>query len=58
MKAGFDNGGPYSFYIEARNIANRAYISSASIINQANASSTLFEPGNGRAVYAGARVRW
>lgn len=58
MKAGFDNGGSYSFYVEARNIANRAYISSASVINQANLSLALFEPGNGRAVFAGAKVRW
>lgn len=58
LKAGFDNGGNYSFYIEARNLANKAYIASASVAQIANASSLLFEPGNGRAVYAGAKVRW
>ncbi len=46
LKAGFDNGGTYSGYIEARNIANTAYIASTSIIDRANASSTLFEPGH------------
>ncbi len=35
FKAGFDNGGPVSGYIEARNIANKAYIASASIIDRA-----------------------
>lgn len=58
LKAGVDNGGTYSGYIEARNIGNTAYIASASIINQANANSTLFEPGFGRAVYAGIKARW
>lgn len=58
MKAGFDDGGRYSGYIEARNIGNKAYISSASIINRANAGSALFEPGSGRAVYAGIKARW
>lgn len=58
LKAGFDNGGPYSGYIEARNIANTAYIASSSIIDKATAASPLFEPGTGRAVYAGVRVRW
>ncbi|KRR12569.1 ligand-gated channel protein [Bradyrhizobium jicamae] len=58
MKAGFDNGGPVSAYIEGRNLFNKAYISSASIINQATATSPLFEPGNGRAVYAGIKYRW
>ncbi|WP_424631181.1 TonB-dependent receptor family protein [Bradyrhizobium sp. SYSU BS000235] len=57
LKAGIDDG-KYSFYLEARNIANKAYIASASIINQANLNSPLFEPGNGRAVYAGIKVRW
>lgn len=57
LKAGVDDG-KYSFYLEARNIANKAYIASASIINQANLNSPLFEPGNGRAVYAGIKVRW
>lgn len=58
LKAGFDNGGPVSGYIEARNIANTAYIASASIIDRANAASPLFEPGTGRAIYAGLRYRW
>lgn len=58
LKAGFDDGGKYSAYIEARNIANKTYIASASVIDRATATSPLFEPGTGRAVYAGFKVRW
>ncbi len=58
LKAGFDNGGPFSAYIEGRNLTNKIYIASASIINQATATSALFEPGSGRAVYTGMRYRW
>jgi iron complex outermembrane receptor protein len=58
LKAGFDNGGPLSGYIEARNLTNKTYIASASIIDRATAASPLFEPGTGRAVYAGMRYRW
>ncbi|MCO5131119.1 MAG: TonB-dependent receptor [Xanthobacteraceae bacterium] len=58
LKAGFDDGGRYSAYVEARNLANKAYIASASIIDRATATSPLFEPGTGRAVYAGFKVRW
>ena len=58
LKAGFDNGGPVSVYIEGRNLLNKAYIASASIINQATATSPLFEPGTGRAVFAGIKYRW
>jgi len=58
LKAGVDNGGTYSFYIEGRNLTNKTYIASASIIDKATATSTLFEPGTGRAVYAGVKARW
>jgi iron complex outermembrane receptor protein len=57
-KLGFDNGGPITAYIEGRNLADEAYIASASIIDQANANSTLFEPGTGRAIYGGVQVKW
>lgn len=57
LKAGVDDG-TYSMYLEARNIANTAYIASSSIAQTANAASPLFEPGTGRAVYAGMRVKW
>ncbi|MBM7482949.1 iron complex outermembrane receptor protein [Bradyrhizobium sp. USDA 3686] len=58
LKAGFDNGGPMSAYIEGRNLTNKTYTASASIIDRATATSALFEPGTGRAVYAGMRYRW
>lgn len=58
LKAGFDNGGPMSMYVEARNLANVKYIASTSIIDRATATSTLFEPGTGRAVYAGVKYRF
>jgi iron complex outermembrane recepter protein len=58
LKAGVDNGGAYSAYVEARNIGNRSYIASASIIDRANTTSPLFEPGTGRALYAGVKARW
>jgi iron complex outermembrane receptor protein len=57
LKAGVDDGRT-SIYLEARNIANTAYIASTSIARTANAASALFEPGTGRAVYAGLRMRW
>jgi iron complex outermembrane receptor protein len=58
LKAGFDNGGPVSAYIEGRNLLNKVYIASASIINVATPTSPLFEPGNGRAIFAGMKYRW
>jgi iron complex outermembrane receptor protein len=58
LKLGFDNGGPLSAYVEGRNLSDKAYIASASIIDVAQPTSALFEPGTGRAVYAGVKYRW
>ncbi len=58
LKLGFDNGGPLSAYVEGRNLSNVAYIASTSITDVANAGSALFEPGTGRAVFAGLKYRW
>ena len=58
-KLGFDNGGTWTAYVEGRNLTDETYISSASIATLANpATSALFEPGTGRAVYGGVQFRW
>lgn len=57
-KLGFDNGGKIAAYIEGRNLTNETYISSANVASFANAASTLYYPGNGRAVYGGIQYRW
>jgi iron complex outermembrane receptor protein len=59
LKAGYDTGSGVSVYAEARNLADTRYIASTGITNVANAATTnLFEPGSGRAAYAGIRYRW
>ncbi|WP_315729573.1 MULTISPECIES: TonB-dependent receptor family protein [unclassified Bradyrhizobium] len=57
LKAAYDDGRNFSAYVEGRNLGNKAYIAATSIIDRATAASTLFNPGNGRAVYAGMRWR-
>jgi iron complex outermembrane receptor protein len=57
LKATYDDGKHFSAYLEGRNLANKAYIATTSIIDRATAASTLFNPGNGRGVYAGVRYK-
>lgn len=57
LRAGWDTG-IYSFYLDGRNLTDRRYIASASITDYAAASSALFEPGTGRAIFAGVQVRY
>lgn len=47
-----------SVFVEGRNLLDRRYISSASVTPVATASSALFEPGFGRAVFAGTTFRF
>jgi iron complex outermembrane receptor protein len=56
FKVGYDNG-KLSAYVEGRNLADRTYIASASIIDRATPALPLFEPGTGRAFFAGIRGR-
>jgi len=57
MKAAYDDGKNFSAYIEGRNLGDKAYIATTSIIDRANANSRLFNPGNGLGVYAGVRFK-
>ncbi|MGJ4926351.1 TonB-dependent receptor family protein [Bradyrhizobium sp. HKCCYLS2038] len=57
LKATYDDGKHFSAYLEGRNLANKAYIATTSIIDRATPTSTLFNPGNGRGVYAGLRYK-
>ncbi len=58
MKASQDFNERISMYVEGRNLGDKAYISSASIIDRASSTSALFNPGDGRSVFAGIRAKW
>jgi iron complex outermembrane receptor protein len=55
LKAGFDAGKHWSFYVEGRNLADEHYISTVAVAGTASATSELFNPGTGRAVFGGVR---
>lgn len=57
-KIGFDQGSGLSGYLEGRNLLDKRYISSTITAETASAGSALFNPGYGRAVYAGLRFVW
>jgi iron complex outermembrane recepter protein len=57
-QGGYDAGEGLSLYVEGRNLTDEAYIASVRIADKATDASPLFEPGTGRAVYAGMKYRW
>lgn len=58
LKAGFDVGKHWSIYVEGRNLTDKHYISTVAIAGRADASSQIFNPGTGRAVFGGVRFKW
>lgn len=48
----------WSGYIEGRNLFDTRYIANTAIAGTATEDSALFNPGIGRALYAGARFQW
>jgi iron complex outermembrane receptor protein len=57
FRAGFDPGERWSIYVEGRNLTDKRYISTVAIAGVAAEASQLFNPGTGRAVFAGVRFR-
>ena len=58
LRAGYDPGGRWSLYLDARNLADERYIASSSVAAIATETSALYEPGSGRAVFGGLSFRW
>jgi iron complex outermembrane receptor protein len=58
VRAGWEFANGLSAFIEGRNLADTKYIATASIIPRATPQSELFDPGNGRSVYAGLQYRF
>ena len=57
LRAGYEREN-YSLYLDARNLSDKTYISSVSITNFANSASAIYEPGTGRAIYGGIRIKY
>lgn len=58
LRGGYSLGQGLRVFAEARNILDKHYIASASVATSANSASTLFNPGEGRMLYAGLEWRF
>ena len=58
LRGGWEFGNGLSAFLEARNLADRRYIASTSVTPRAVPGAALFEPGFGRAVFAGLQFRF
>lgn len=59
MKMGQQYNARLSWFVEARNLADRKYVATTSVVlNQNGADGALFLPGDGRSAYAGVQWRY
>ncbi|HMN51538.1 MAG TPA: TonB-dependent receptor [Xanthobacteraceae bacterium] len=59
FRAVYEANNNFTFYLDARNLTDEAYISSVSIANVFGVGPTnLFNPGNARAIYGGVRITY
>lgn len=58
MKAGYEYSRQLRLFLDGRNLLNKTYISNVSVASTATATSALFNPGDGRAIYAGLEWRF
>lgn len=58
LKVGYDDPRGWSVFLDGRNLTDERYISSVSVATSATPNAALFNPGDGRAVFVGAQVRW
>lgn len=57
-KTGYDFGNGMKVFVDGRNLLDKTYISNTGVAAAANTNSALFNPGDGRAIYVGAEIRW
>jgi iron complex outermembrane receptor protein len=55
VRAGYERGTGWSAYLEGRNLLAKRYISTTITAGTATPGAALFNPGAGRAIYAGLR---
>jgi iron complex outermembrane receptor protein len=59
FRAGYAVTEGLSIFLDARNLANTAYIANVGVVPVATASNAnVYNPGDGRAIYAGLEFRW
>lgn len=60
LKAGYQTPQGLNVFVEAKNLTERTYAASTGIVaNAAGAdTNTIFNPGNGRAIYSGLEWKW
>jgi len=60
LKAGYKTTHGFSVFVEGKNLSDKIYVASTSIVNNAAGADTnaVFNPGNSRAWYGGVEWKW
>lgn len=59
LKAGWTMPNGLTLFLDGRNLTGKSYVSNTGVVPRATtANSNVYNPGDGRAVYAGVEFRW
>jgi iron complex outermembrane receptor protein len=58
FRIGYVRSTGWSGYLEGRNLLDKRYISTTITAEKADATSELFNPGTGLAIYGGLQYKW
>jgi iron complex outermembrane receptor protein len=58
FKIGYRTQKGFSIFVEGRNLLDKTYAATTNVLQSATAGDAVFQPGDGRAVYAGMEWKW
>ena len=58
FRLGYDKGENFTAFVDGKNLLNKKYISSTSVVNQYDPTFNQFNPGNGRGIFGGISLKY
>jgi iron complex outermembrane receptor protein len=58
FRLGYDKGENFTAFVDGKNLLNKKYISSTSVVNQYDPTFNQFNPGNGRGIFGGISMKY
>lgn len=58
FRLGYEKGDNFTAFVDGKNLLNKKYISSTSVVNQYDPAFNQFNPGNGRGIFGGVSMKY
>jgi iron complex outermembrane receptor protein len=58
VRVGYQTQRGFSWFLDARNLTDKAYVATTGVLNRATAASAAYNPGDGRSFFGGVEIRF